>query len=126
MSGRTDTRQRIQQVALELFSERGYDKTSLREVADRLEITRPALYYHFKAKEDILGSVIEDLTASMDELTAWAKDQPRTTGAARPCCCDSPRCSPTNGDRCCGSRRSTRARWMACRPARRCRRGCWG
>lgn len=79
MSGRrTDTRQRIQQVALELFSERGYDKTSLRELADRLEITRPALYYHFKAKEDILTSVIDDLNASMDELATWAKNQPLT------------------------------------------------
>ncbi|WP_163510316.1 TetR/AcrR family transcriptional regulator [Fodinicola acaciae] len=78
MSGRrTDTRERIQQVALELFSERGYDKTSLREVAERLEITRPALYYHFRTKEDILVSVIDDLNASMDELIAWAADQPR-------------------------------------------------
>src|SRR5215212_2957494 len=36
MSDRPDTRSRIQAVALELFIEQGYDKTSLREIAERL------------------------------------------------------------------------------------------
>jgi AcrR family transcriptional regulator len=82
MSGRrTDTRERIQQVALELFAERGYEKTSLREVADRLEITRPALYYHFKTKEDILNGIIGDLAQSIDDLLTWAKAQPTTTAS---------------------------------------------
>src|SRR5580704_12464879 len=49
---RGDTRARIQQVALELFAEQGYDKTSLREIAERLDVTKAALYYHFKSKED--------------------------------------------------------------------------
>ncbi|MEV0306888.1 TetR family transcriptional regulator [Nonomuraea fuscirosea] len=82
MAGRrTDTRERIQQVALELFAERGYDKTTLQEVAERLDITRPALYYHFRTKEAILASVVDRLTESMDELVAWAKEQPATAGA---------------------------------------------
>jgi len=83
MARRSDTRQRIQQVALELFAERGYDQTSLREVAEQLEITRPALYYHFKTKEDILTSVVEDLTGSVDELMEWSRAQPRTAEARR-------------------------------------------
>jgi AcrR family transcriptional regulator len=41
-------------VALDLFIEHGYDKTSLREIADRLGFTKAALYYHFERKEDIL------------------------------------------------------------------------
>ncbi|MER7133914.1 TetR/AcrR family transcriptional regulator [Streptosporangium saharense] len=80
---RGDTRQRIQQVALELFAERGYEKTSLREVAERLEITRPALYYHFKAKEDILNGIVGDLNGSIDELAEWADAQPPTDEARR-------------------------------------------
>src|SRR3569833_355322 len=83
MARRSDTRQRIQQVALELFAERGYDQTSLREVAEQLEITRPALYYHFKTKEDILTSVVEDLTGSVDELMEWSRAPPRTAEARR-------------------------------------------
>lgn len=78
---RGDTRERIQQVALELFAERGYDQTSLREVAERLDITRPALYYHFKTKDAILASVFDDLNASVDDLLSWAGELPRTRPA---------------------------------------------
>src|ERR1700722_9406617 len=48
------TRERILDIALELFNEQGYDKTSLREIAERLGHTKAALYYHFERKEDIL------------------------------------------------------------------------
>ena len=48
------TRERILDIALELFSEQGYDKTSLRDIAERLGTTKAALYYHFERKEDIL------------------------------------------------------------------------
>ncbi|TDE32780.1 TetR/AcrR family transcriptional regulator [Nonomuraea mesophila] len=79
MAGRrTDTKERIQQVALELFAERGYDKTTLQEVAERLRITRPALYYHFRTKEAILVGVVDRLVDSIDELVSWARRQPMT------------------------------------------------
>jgi AcrR family transcriptional regulator len=51
---RGSTRERILDIALELFNEQGYDKTSLREIAERLGFTKAALYYHFERKEDIL------------------------------------------------------------------------
>ncbi|HEY4827216.1 MAG TPA: helix-turn-helix domain-containing protein [Solirubrobacteraceae bacterium] len=54
MSGQPSTRERILDIALDLFSERGYDKTSLRDIAERLGTTKAALYYHFARKEDIL------------------------------------------------------------------------
>jgi AcrR family transcriptional regulator len=54
MSGQPSTRERILDIALYLFSERGYDKTSLRDIAERLGTTKAALYYHFARKEDIL------------------------------------------------------------------------
>ncbi|MET7936333.1 helix-turn-helix domain-containing protein [Streptomyces sp. NPDC005322] len=75
---RGDTRQRIQDVALALFAERGYEKTSLREIAEHLEVTKAALYYHFKTKEDIVISLFQDLGQPLDELLAWGKEQPRT------------------------------------------------
>ncbi|MFZ0251662.1 MAG: TetR/AcrR family transcriptional regulator, partial [Acidimicrobiales bacterium] len=49
-----DTRQRILDVALDLFTEQGYDGTSLRQIAEQLGVTKAALYYHFESKEDIL------------------------------------------------------------------------
>ncbi|MCT2590049.1 TetR/AcrR family transcriptional regulator [Streptomyces sp. N2-109] len=75
---RGNTRQRIQDVALELFAERGYEKTSLREIAEQLDVTKAALYYHFKTKEDILLSIFEDLNRPIVELIAWGEQQPRT------------------------------------------------
>src|SRR3984893_7567950 len=75
---RTDTRSRVQQVALELFAEQGYEKTSLREIAERPGVTKAALYYHFKSKEDIVHSFTDDYFAAIDDLVDWGKQQPRT------------------------------------------------
>jgi AcrR family transcriptional regulator len=49
-----DTRDRILDIALDLFTEQGYDGTSLRQIADQLGVTKAALYYHFTSKEEIL------------------------------------------------------------------------
>ena len=75
---RGDTRERIQAVALELFAEQGYDKTSLREIAERLGVTKAALYYHFHSKEDIVRSFTREYTADLDALIAWGSEQPAT------------------------------------------------
>jgi AcrR family transcriptional regulator len=48
------TRERILDIALDLFIEKGYDKTSLREIAEELGFSKAALYYHFASKDDIL------------------------------------------------------------------------
>jgi AcrR family transcriptional regulator len=76
--GGRDTRARIQQVAVELFTEHGYEGTSLREIAERLDVTKAALYYHFKSKEDIVSSLVEDYYGQIDALIAWGREQPRT------------------------------------------------
>jgi AcrR family transcriptional regulator len=75
----SQTRERILDVAQELFTHQGYDKTSLRDIAERLEITKAALYYYFARKEDILLELHMRLhtigTGLMDELEA-APDGP--------------------------------------------------
>ena len=48
------TRERILDVALDLFTDQGFDGTSMREIAERLGISKPAIYYHFGSKEEIL------------------------------------------------------------------------
>jgi AcrR family transcriptional regulator len=73
-----DTRARLRELALQLFAEQGYEKTSLREIAEHLGVTKAALYYYFKSKEDIVRSLVEDYMAEMDELIEWGKGQPRT------------------------------------------------
>ncbi len=52
-----ETRERILAVASELFRERGTEKTSLREIAERLDVSKAALYYHFRTKDDIIASL---------------------------------------------------------------------
>src|SRR5215218_9300875 len=78
-----DTRTRIQDVAVELFTERGYEATSLREIAERLGVTKAALYYHFKTKDEIIDSYVQDRVAIIDELLNWAYEQPRTDQTRR-------------------------------------------
>jgi len=73
---RGGTRERIQAIALELFAEQGYDKTSLREIAEGLGVTKAALYYHFNSKEDIVRSFTEDYRAELDEVISWGASQP--------------------------------------------------
>jgi AcrR family transcriptional regulator len=67
---RTDTRERIRAKALELFTTQGYELTTLAQVADRLAITRPAVYHHFRSKEDLLTSSYSRLTPALEELVA--------------------------------------------------------
>jgi AcrR family transcriptional regulator len=60
-----DTRDTIRAVALELFSTRGFDQTSLREIAERVGLTKASLYYHYSSKQALLIAVVEPV------LTGW-------------------------------------------------------
>jgi AcrR family transcriptional regulator len=82
-----ETRAEILRVALELFTEQGYDKTSLRDISTRLGITKAALYYYFERKEDILlelhlqlhtagSELLDELEATPDgpeRVAAWPR-----------------------------------------------------
>jgi AcrR family transcriptional regulator len=72
-----DTREQILDAARHLFLELGYDKTSLREVADEVGVTKAALYYHFRSKEDLLLALLEPLTQlTLDFVDDLADDDP--------------------------------------------------
>jgi AcrR family transcriptional regulator len=70
---RTDTRDRILSVALRLFATQGYANTSLREIADELGVTKAALYFHFKTKEDILNGILLEHLASINAMIEEAE-----------------------------------------------------
>lgn len=65
-----DTRGRILRTALDLFAAHGYQRTSLRQIADRLGLTKAGILYHFPSKEHLLVALAEplvsDLEASLD------------------------------------------------------------
>jgi AcrR family transcriptional regulator len=74
---------RILDVALELFTERGYEGTSLREVAERLNLTTPALYYHYSSKEHLLISLVRPALERTDELIDGSRSAANSTEARR-------------------------------------------
>ncbi|MER7080909.1 transcriptional regulator, TetR family [Saccharopolyspora kobensis] len=67
---RVDTSAEIRAVAAELFARQGFEKTSLREVAERLGITKAALYYHFASKADLVRGIVQPLVDEVEALLA--------------------------------------------------------
>jgi AcrR family transcriptional regulator len=63
-----DTSSRIRAIALELFAAQGFDGTALQQIADRLGVTKAALYYHFKSKDELLNAVVEPYFADMEAV----------------------------------------------------------
>lgn len=74
-AGSASTRDRIPVVALRLFAEKGYEATSMREIAEQLNMTKAALYYHFDSKEDIVRAVVSTMHDKISELVTWAATQ---------------------------------------------------
>lgn len=73
-----DTRQRILDVAADLFIEQGYAGTSVRDISERLGMTKGSLYYHFASKEDVLNALVTPLIEDLDEFIADAAAAGRT------------------------------------------------
>ena len=53
-----DTKEKILDVAQRLFTVKGYDKVTLREIADEVGVTKAALYYYFDSKEKLLETLV--------------------------------------------------------------------
>ncbi|UBU11034.1 TetR/AcrR family transcriptional regulator [Nonomuraea gerenzanensis] len=62
----SDTKARILAVARELFVRQGVQATSLRQISERLGITKPALYYHFSSRDDLVRSIVEPLVEDIE------------------------------------------------------------
>ena len=62
------TRDKIMDVALNMFSERGYEAVSIRDICSEVGIKESTLYYHFKNKKDILDSLVEKFRSHIDGL----------------------------------------------------------
>ncbi|GAA3649376.1 TetR family transcriptional regulator [Lentzea atacamensis] len=75
MARPSDTKKRIMQTARELFVTKGVQQTSLQEIADRLGITKPALYYHFTSREELVRSIVTPLLDEGDEFLSRMEDR---------------------------------------------------
>ena len=68
-------RDRILEVATSHFVQRGYDGTSMREIADDCGITKAALYYHFAGKAELLNEVFTDYLRQFGAVVAASAGQ---------------------------------------------------
>jgi AcrR family transcriptional regulator len=79
--GAPHTSKRIQDAALDLFYERGYQATTMREIALACGLTPGALYNHYSSKEELLGTMLVDihreLRARLRTATDEAGDDPK-------------------------------------------------
>ncbi|MGH3553236.1 MAG: TetR/AcrR family transcriptional regulator [Mycobacterium sp.] len=75
---RSDTRERIQDVARELFAQQGVQRTSLQDIADKLGITKPALYYHFTSRDELIRSILVPLIEEGDRFVAGQESRANT------------------------------------------------
>jgi AcrR family transcriptional regulator len=57
---RQRTRRQLQDAMLELVLEKGFDAIVIQEITDRADLGRGTFYFHFKSKEDVLWSIVED------------------------------------------------------------------
>ena len=67
-----DTKANILRSALEFFLKNGYEKTSLNQIAREVGITKPAIYHHFKNKDELFHEV---LTFFFEEMGKWSSRQ---------------------------------------------------
>jgi AcrR family transcriptional regulator len=75
-----DTRQRLLEVAKVLISQHGFAGTSLQMIADELGFTKAAIYYHFRARDQLLIALMEPLLQQIRHVVETAESQstPRT------------------------------------------------
>lgn len=74
MTGRRDLRrEQISAAGAKLFAEKGYERTSLQAIADLLGVTKPALYYYYSSKEqllfEIMSSVMDRVLSDVSEVS---------------------------------------------------------
>jgi AcrR family transcriptional regulator len=71
---RDEKREAVLRMAIQLFLAQGYHRTTLNDVAERLNITKPALYNYFRSKEEILFACyqpgLEMIAAQLDRIVA--------------------------------------------------------
>lgn len=79
-AGGVPTREKILDAALDLFTDQGFDATSMREIAARLHLTKPSIYYHFGSKDEILLALHMRVHELSKEALARLAGQPVTLG----------------------------------------------
>lgn len=79
---RSDTRERLLEAAVRMFGDRGFEATTMRDLAAAVGIKAPAIYNHFSSKEEILGAAIT-WTLRDFNLYVFGRDDPNAPPLVR-------------------------------------------
>jgi AcrR family transcriptional regulator len=71
--GAADTRQRLIDVAVDLFTRHSFAGTSLQMIADEMGFTKAAIYYHFRTREELLAAVVEPIFEQLGGIVTSAE-----------------------------------------------------
>jgi AcrR family transcriptional regulator len=73
-----NSRERLLETATELFAEKGYAATSVREIVERAGVSKPVLYYYFKSKEGLFYAILEWAAEVQQEILNEIFEAPGT------------------------------------------------
>lgn len=68
------TRSKILSNALTLFVKKGYEHTTFVDIAEKLNMTKGAVYWHFRSKSDLLGALLEDALTRFSSTLAERRE----------------------------------------------------
>ena len=74
MTEKCDTKQEILKTALKLFSAKGYESTSVAEIADAIGIRKASLYSRFTSKKEILDELVQAGLLHYNRHSIFAND----------------------------------------------------
>ncbi|BDU03619.1 TetR/AcrR family transcriptional regulator [Nocardia sputorum] len=77
------TKSAIRDAAVKLFGAKGFEQTSLREVADAVGITKASLYYHYASKLDLLLAIIDPIVDHMRSVVDDLDQMPHDAESIR-------------------------------------------
>ena len=75
----TRSSERILQSALDLFTRKGYDATSVREICEAAHITKPTLYHFYKSKDGVYNALVDDVLVEFRRTLLATLEAPGTT-----------------------------------------------
>ncbi|MEN0641873.1 TetR/AcrR family transcriptional regulator [Alkalicoccobacillus gibsonii] len=70
MRDKEQTYKQIIETAFSMFSEKGFDQTSMANIAAEVGITKPAVYYYFKSKDDLIKGLFDIIAKEIQSITS--------------------------------------------------------
>lgn len=74
------TKNQLQDIALKLFVQNGYDKTSVNAIVKKAQVSKGAFYHYFDSKEEVLESVVDNYTQEVKKIISKIADEKNKTG----------------------------------------------